>query len=244
MHCPKCQQPCDAQRLDCPHCGIVFSKYAQYLERQAAVTDAIAETDEIPSLAARLRQRLLTPPRTGSFWYGRALLWALFVLWGLSFILRDIASLGDSPGFLHNVNLPFHEAGHVVFGIFGQFIGSLGGTLGQLLMPEVAMVALLRQRDTFGASLCFWWFGQNFLDIAPYMADARAGQLPLIGGNFGHSAPYGFHDWQYLLTETGLLQYDQGLALLCLNFGRVLMLLSLVWGGYLLWKSRPQGLGG
>ena len=242
MHCPKCQQPRDAQRLDCPHCGVVFSKYAQYLERQAELADSIAETQTVPSLAARLRQRLLTPPETGAFWYGRALLWALFVLWSLSFILRDIASLGDAPGFLHNVNLPFHEAGHVVFGIFGQFIGSLGGTLGQLLMPAVAMFALLRQRDTFGASLCFWWFGQNFLDIAPYMADARAGQLPLIGGNFGHSAPYGFHDWQYLLTETGLLQYDQSLALLCVNLGRILMLLSLAWGAYLLWKSRPQGL--
>jgi hypothetical protein len=222
----------------------VFSKYAQFIERQATLAEALAEAEPVPSLAARLRQRLLTPPAGGSFWYGRALLWALFVLWSLTFILDSIASLGDSPGFLHNINLPFHEAGHVVFGIFGQFIGSLGGTLGQLLMPLIAMLALLRQRDTFGASLCFWWFGQNFLDIAPYMADARAGQLPLVGGNFGHSAPYGFHDWEYLLTETGLLHYDQGLALACLNLGRLLMLLALAWGGYLLWKSRPQGLGG
>ena len=73
-------------------------------------------------------------------------------------------------------------------------------------------VLLLRTRDPFGASVALWWVGENFLDIAPYMNDARSGQLPLLGGNFGHSAPYGFHDWQYLLTESGLLQYDHNLA--------------------------------
>ena len=145
-------------------------------------------------------------------------------------------SVGNS--FLHLVNLPFHEAGHIIFRPFGAFITSLGGTLGQLLMPTICMsVLLLRTRDPFGASVALWWVGENFLDIAPYINDARSGQLPLLGGNFGHSTPYGFHDWQYLLTESGLLQYDHNLAQAAFAMGTIIMLLSLLWSGLLLGKQ-------
>jgi hypothetical protein len=65
------------------------------------------------------------------------------------------------------------------FANFGSFLGSLGGTLGQLLMPAICLwVLLVKTRDTFGAAVALWWFGENFLDIAPYIDDARAGQLP------------------------------------------------------------------
>jgi len=39
--------------------------------------------------------------------------------------------------FMHLVNLPFHEAGHIIFKAFGRFIIFLGGCLGQLLMPSL-----------------------------------------------------------------------------------------------------------
>ena len=140
--------------------------------------------------------------------------------------------------FLHLANLPFHEAGHILFRPFGAFITSLGGTLGQLLMPLICMVVLLfKTCDPFGASVALWWLGENFLDIAPYINDARAGQLPLLGGNFGYSAPYGFHDWQYLLTESGLLHYDHVLANVAFATGSVIMLLALLWGGLWLVKG-------
>ena len=46
---------------------------------------------------------------------------------------------------------------------------ALGGTLGQLLVPLICMLTLLlKARDPFGAAVCFWWFGENFLDIASY----------------------------------------------------------------------------
>ena len=69
-----------------------------------------------------------------------------------------------------------------------------------------------------------------------YINDARAGQLPLLGGNFGHSSPYGFHDWEYLLTDSGLLSYDPILAKAAFVSGSVIMLLSLLWGALLLVK--------
>ena len=127
--------------------------------------------------------------------------------------------------------------GCLIFRPFGAFITSLGGTLGQLIMPSICLgVLLIKTRDPFGASVALWWVGENFLDIAPYINDARAGQLPLLGGNFGHSSPYGFHDWEYLLTESGLLNYDHILAKAAFVSGSVIMLLSLLWGGLLLVK--------
>ncbi len=146
-----------------------------------------------------------------------------------------IESNATGNSFLHLINLPFHEAGHIIFRPFGAFFTSLGGTLGQLLMPSICMgVLLIKTQDPFGASVALWWVGENFLDIAPYINDAQAGQLPLLGGNYGHSAPYGFHDWQYLLTESGLLNYDHILARSAFVTGSVIILLSLLWSGLLL----------
>ncbi|MCI5140941.1 MAG: zinc ribbon domain-containing protein [Candidatus Electrothrix sp. ATG1] len=169
---------------------------------------------------------------------GRSILLVVLLIWGCQLIFSSIASNAAGQSFLHLVNTPFHEAGHIFFRPFGAFLTSLGGTLGQLLMPLICMVVfLLQTRDTFAAAVGLWWFGENFLDIAPYIGDARAGTLPLLGGNTGHSSPYGFHDWEFLLTETGLLRYDQTLARLSHGFGSLLMFLAIGWGAYILWKS-------
>ena len=39
--------------------------------------------------------------------------------------------------FLHLINLLFHEAGHIIFSPFGQFMTMLGGSLMQVLVPIV-----------------------------------------------------------------------------------------------------------
>lgn len=237
MECPKCAHERTVNQIRCGHCDVVFEKYENYLRRHAELERLGGLSGR--GIADRLREifdALLEPPNGAArYWWAYAALWAWFVIWGWGYMLEDIDALGLQPGFLHNVNLPFHEAGHLIFGLFGEFIGSLGGTLGQLLPPVVCGIALLRHgHDTFGASICLWWFGQNFLDVAPYMADARAGELPLLGGNYGKSSPYGFHDWQFLLGETGLLAHDQVLAALTLNAGRLIMLLAMLWGFWLL----------
>lgn len=73
------------------------------------------------------------------------------------------------------------------------------------------------------------------MDIAPYINDARAGQLMLLGGVTGRDAPEGFHDWANMLGRLGLLDYDHLLALLSFYGGALLMLASLAWGGYILY---------
>ncbi|MDO9271038.1 MAG: zinc ribbon domain-containing protein [Methylobacter sp.] len=246
MNCPKCRHELHVQSEICPHCGIVFEKYLKYhpepTDRQD-VQPAIVmlnEDDEAKPLTQVLFGE--TQQTTVGYFPGRLVIFAGLILWSWQLIGASIESNAVANSFLHQVNLPFHEAGHIIFRPFGAFITSLGGTLGQLLMPSICTGALLlKTRDPFGASVALWWVGENFLDIAPYMNDARAGQLPLLGGNFGHSAPYGFHDWQYLLTESGLLQYDHFLAKAVFAMGSAIMLLSLLGCGLLLIK-RYKGM--
>lgn len=175
----------------------------------------------------------------------RGLLLALLFIFCVRFLMTLPTSGEGGNSFLHLVNLPFHEAGHIFFSVFGRFLQSLGGTLMQLLVPLVLGGYFFYWReDAFGASVCLWWLGQNFVDIAPYIADARAGKLLLLGGNRGWEAPYGFHDWLYILNECGLLAYDVTIALFSHALGILLMLTALIWGGALIWTDwkRPGSL--
>ena len=106
----------------------------------------------------------------------------------------------------------------------------------QVLMPLICLVVfLIKTRDPFGGSFALWWAGQNFIDIAPYIDDARDLSLPLLGGNVGKYSPYGFHDWEFILRETGLIRLDHTIACLSHGLGSLLILLALIWGGTLLY---------
>ena len=160
----------------------------------------------------------------------------LFYSWNIiGLTLNAFDDPDTKSGFLHIVNLIFHEAGHVIFSFFGVFITSLGGTLMQLIIPITCMFVLLKKtKDPFGGSICFWWIGENFLDISVYMNDAERMWLPLIGGRFGHSSPYGVHDWNYILNELGILRFDQILAKFVFFIGILIMIISFVWSAILL----------
>ncbi|MFQ5847298.1 MAG: zinc ribbon domain-containing protein [Candidatus Methylomirabilales bacterium] len=180
------------------------------------------------------------PPINPLAFYGRAALYLIFLLWGWQFISMEYEKVvGGYPpinqSFMHSVNLVFHEAGHVIFTPFGRFLTVLGGTLGQWLIPFIVLCTfLLKTRDTFGAAIGLWWLGQSFLDIAPYINDARAGQLILLGGVTGRDTP-GYHDWENILRDLGWLQYDHTLAGIVHAVGVSLMLLSFLWGAYVLY---------
>jgi hypothetical protein len=109
----------------------------------------------------------------------------------------------DDDGFiqiLDSFNLVVHEFGHPFFGIFGGELGWWGGTLMQLLVPLTIAVAFFRERAALSFALAGVWFFENFLNIARYVSDARAEELPLIGG--------GEHDWAHILGNLGLLESD------------------------------------
>ncbi|HEY7533394.1 MAG TPA: hypothetical protein VH681_11530, partial [Nitrospiraceae bacterium] len=137
--------------------------------------------------------------------------------------------------FLHLINLPFHEAGHLLFMPFGRFMMFLGGSLGQILMPIVCLATfLIKTRDSFGASVALWWTAENFMDVAPYINDARTLDLLLLGGVTGKETDG--HDWENILGMLGWLPYDHRLAHLSYNLGTLLMLAAVLWGGVLLFR--------
>lgn len=238
MECPKCGYSQPEGLTECQRCGLIFAKYRPVSERSAVSTSHTGTTT--------LGDLLWTAPSVDEplFFWGRTLLLGGLLFLSLPLIFSIPASNMAGESFLHLVNLPFHEAGHFFFRPFGQFMMTLGGSLGQLLIPLICLGALLlKTRDGFGAAVCFWWFGESVLDLAPYINDARAGVLPLLGGNTGRNSPYGFHDWEYLLTETGLLTWDHGLAWTAHIFGSIVMMLAMAWGGILLWRGYRAKIG-
>lgn len=242
MICPKCSHQQNEANRECEKCGIIFAKYyAALSSKLGAEKNGIRPSspiDDKPRMALGELFFYTKAEDIRIFFYARLVGFLIIFVWGVKFIFSPMESNYAGKSVMHLINLPFHEAGHIILRPCGSFMTSLGGTLGQLMMPLVCFfVLLLKTRDTFGASVTLWWFGQNYFDIAPYVNDARSLSLPLLGGNVGHSSPYGFHDWEYLLTESGLLHYDHFIAKLCLAIGAIIFLASFAWGGFLLLKQ-------
>lgn len=136
-----------------------------------------------------------------------------------------------ATGFTHGVHLVFHEAGHVIFMIFGsRFLTILGGTLGQLLMPLAVILSFIKTRQNYSACVTGVWLAASLADVAPYAKDARAMDLVLLGGVTGLES--GGHDWNNMLFELDWLHHDQLIGNLFIAAGYVTLLLSLGAGLY------------
>ncbi len=235
MKCPKCNFEQDDGRLECVGCGVIFAKLRRDRPVQVAKSPAAVEVIEDPAMT--LKDLFFPVPNEPNalILAGRALLLVLLVIWSFTFLFASIQSNRVGESFMHLVNLPFHEAGHIIFSPLGRFIQMLGGTLGQLLMPAVCLVVLLiRTRDAFGAAVAQWWLAESFMDIAPYINDAQALDLILLGGVTGKEVE-DYHDWEYILRTLGLLRMDHALACLAHGLGIVLMSAALLWAGINLW---------
>lgn len=243
--CPKCQY----QRLatdtgdagTCPACGLIFSKWMKQQFATQTATSTIETAADDPGFFRFLVDSLLyVEPKTEPvFFYSRAMLYTGFLVWGWYFIMMDFAvdpfEIGKS--FMHNINLVFHEAGHIIFRPFGWFITILGGTLGQLLMPLVVILAFMfKNHDNFAASIGLWWLGQSFMDCASYIDDALDQKLVLLGGRTGADAP-GNHDWNNILGELNRLEKCHDYAHVADMTGTVLMIIAFIWGGYILHRQ-------
>jgi len=159
----------------------------------------------------------------------------VFFVWGWWFIFTggDWVKIGSS--FMHNINLAFHEFGHVLFSPLGRFMGILGGSLFQLMMPLIVMIAFIRQGDNFEAAIMLWWLGQSFIDLSPYISDAEYRGIPLIMG-MGEDA----HDWGNLLSMTGTVENAYAYGKFSFSLGVVAILVSFVWAGYILYLQKQN----
>lgn len=160
----------------------------------------------------------------GKMWIPRALLLAYLVYADIRF-LRDPMSSTMFSG----ITLAFHEMGHLLFSFAGHFIGSLMGSGLQVLIPLIVIVVFYNQDDYFGMAVGGFWLSFSLFELAVYVADARAMELPLVGFTDDPE-----HDWHYLLSATGLLALDTTLAFLIRAVATVAGVASLAFAVWLL----------
>ena len=250
MKCPKCgyirtEDDHFVMAGTCPACGIAYNKWHANANpikpSPTKSTIRLIETGDIEndlfkSPWSRLVGLMLYTPETidrVTFW-GRCMTYIFFLIWGWRFMLNGLSWEAIVSSFMHNINLPFHEFGHILFRPFGHFMTILGGSLFQVLLPLLlGLVFLVQHNNPFAASLMLWWCGQSFIDLSPYIADATYRGLPLISG-MGEET----HDWGNLLTILGWLNHAHRIARFSFFLGSCLMVLSFVWGAYLLNKQR------
>lgn len=152
MDCPRCDatQP-EPVGTECARCGIVFAK--------VKVDDGHPLASRVYSDDTARANASDRSPVARAALIGRSVLCVCVLVWTWRFVSQPMgtAAMGS---FLHGVNLAFHEAGHILFLPVGAFLTALGGSLMQLLVPSICLVALVRQNgDAFGGSLALWWMG-------------------------------------------------------------------------------------
>ena len=131
--------------------------------------------------------------------------------------------LGDAEWvpLVDSANLALHEAGHPLVGIFSARASVYGGTLFQLAFPVVAVLYFRRAANTVGTAACVVWLAENLLNVARYMADARAQELPLVGN--------GDHDWAEIFGRWGVLHLDGRIAGFTRGIAVLLVVAAVVW---------------
>jgi hypothetical protein len=145
-------------------------------------------------------------------------------------------ALTDRSGYLliDYVFVPIHEGGHLLFSYFGHTLHVAGGTLLQLGVPVMLAVYFAFQRQATGVAFCSFFFFENFLNVATYMADARAQELPLITVG---DPDFVEHDWFTMFGQMGVLQYDTKIAAVVRAVGWLGMIAVVVW---LWWRTRQS----
>lgn len=222
MDCPRCGHQQAEAAIECFACGVILAK--------AKVRPIVGERVEpVEPLAARVVRLVLDDPRTDPIVLGfRIVVFLMLLAWTWRFARARVIENAAGMSFLHLINLPFHEAGHILFLPLGQFMTVLGGSLFQVIVPaSLTVVFLTKHRDVFGAAVTWWWMGESLVDLAPYIDDARTLRLVLIGGKTG--AEVEGHDWERILTSLGWLHLDHTLGRMAHGFGVIIMMSALAW---------------
>jgi len=171
-------------------------------------------------------------PQRGSL--ASAVFRAAFLLflagWSVRYFSISVVDLGENPGWMHHVHLVFHEAGHAITAMVGAphtVVVFMGSGLQVLFPLFVASAFYWKNADAYGAALGLWWAGHAALDVAPYIGDARALELPLLTGGTGREVEG--HDWEYLLTQWHALPQDTAIAAEVALAARIAMAMELLW---------------
>jgi len=135
---------------------------------------------------------------------------------------------------IDGVNLLIHEAGHLIFRPFGEFMMIAGGSLFQVIMPGLFVGYFWYKKKFYSAALVLFWVGESILNVSVYAGDSLALQLPLLGGEDS------VHDWNYMLTSLNLLPATPRIAGAIRLLGTVVIILAGV-GAFIYAKRANRG---
>jgi hypothetical protein len=136
--------------------------------------------------------------------------------------------------FIDSANLVVHEGGHMLFSWFGPTLCLWGGTILQWLVPFMLATYFFYQRQVAAFVFCAFFFFENWLYTATYMADARAMVLPLVTVG---DPEYAEHDWNTIFSSLGVLPYDTKIAAVVRLLGWGGMVACVAW---LAWRLKEK----
>lgn len=142
-----------------------------------------------------------------------------YILFLVPFHLYTPERMFDLPNLLwitHLLLLYIHEAGHLLFSVFGHTLTVMGGSLNQILIPFIWWIVAKREGSALQYTALFFT-GVSVCDVSLYVKDAGMLVLPLIGG-----LSKSHHDWATLLNEWGMIEWG------------AVMGEMLFWGGFVL----------
>lgn len=138
--------------------------------------------------------------------------------------------------FIDYANLIFHEAGHVIFSFFGTFIHIAAGSGFQVLLPLFLASYFFYKEQNISGSIVLLWTGQSILNVSVYARDAINMNLDLLGGDVVS------HDWNTLLTMTGVLKYTYAIAQSMYVIGIGVIIVGTVLTLFYSWKKTELNL--
>jgi hypothetical protein len=133
--------------------------------------------------------------------------------------------------FVDNVNLPIHEAGHVIFFAFGKFMTIAGGSIMQILIPIVFAIYFYTTNQKFSSGIILYWVAINFFSVGYYASDAVKMQLDLLTGDSSG------HDWHNMLAMLGQLNHTAAITSTIYALGVVTVLLGIWVSCFAIWRA-------
>lgn len=206
----------------------------RYEAAQAAQAAAMARVTPPTDVTGAVRE--VEADEGTAFWRPIPTAGLVAFLFGCAWLAMLIKT--DEDGFIQIIdsfNLVVHEFGHPLFGNFGEEPMVWGGTIAQLALPLIFAGVFVYQRYALSALFCVVWFFESLFNVARYVADARAEELPLVSPGGGEVE----HDWTHILGNLGQLQNDLAIASTLRTIGWIGIAACML-AGVLLWSRQSN----
>ncbi|MBI2428209.1 MAG: hypothetical protein HYV29_05335 [Ignavibacteriales bacterium] len=151
----------------------------------------------------------------------------VYLLLLLPFNLYTPTNEFNLPNFLwltHLLLLYIHEAGHLLFSIFGNTMMIMGGSLMQILAP-LAWYFVAQWEGSSLKNTALVFTGVSIVDVSIYVKDAGMLQLPLLGG-----LSKTHHDWANLMNDWGLIDWSYSFGEMMFWSGMILSAYGIIMG--------------